>query len=74
MMTETHSTKNQDKLPHLLTASDVANILGLGRSTVYQLLQRGELPCIRFGRSVRVHPDDLEKFIWTNTINVGSRD
>lgn len=47
----------------LLNAQDVAEALSIGLSTVYQLLERGELTCIRIGRSVRVRPEDLEEFI-----------
>jgi len=45
---------DHDKLPRLLTVQEVSRILHLGRSTVYKLIQLGELPCVRFGRSVRV--------------------
>jgi excisionase family DNA binding protein len=49
----------------LLNAQDIAEALSIGLSTVYLLLERGELPCIRIGRSVRVRPEDLEEFIET---------
>ena len=47
----------------LLNAQDIAETLSIGLSTVYLLLERGELPSIRIGRSVRVRPEDLEEFI-----------
>jgi len=47
----------------LLNAQDVAAALNMGLSTVYQLVERGELPSIRIGRSVRIRLQDLEKFI-----------
>ena len=50
-------------LSRLLNAQDVAAALNIGLSTVYQLVERGELPSIRIGRSVRIRPEDLEKFI-----------
>jgi excisionase family DNA binding protein len=50
----------------LLKPSEVASILGLGLSTIYLLIRRNELPCIRFGRAVRIHPEDVEKFIEAN--------
>ena len=50
-------------LSRLLNARDVAAALKMGLSTVYQLVERGELPSIRIGRSVRIRPEDLEKFI-----------
>ena len=50
-------------LSGLLNAQDVAAALNMGLSTVYLLVERGELPSIRIGRSVRIRPGDLEKFI-----------
>ena len=50
-------------LPRLLNAQDVAAALNMGLSTVYMLVERGELPSIRIGRSVRIRLEDLEKFI-----------
>ena len=50
-------------LPRLLNAQDVAAALKMGISTVYVLVERGELHSIRIGRSVRIRPEDLEKFI-----------
>ena len=57
----------------LLSVNKVAETLGLGRSTVYQLISRGELPAARFGRAVRVRPEDLEEFIAAKMNGVGDR-
>lgn len=51
----------------LLTAREVAEYLSLGLSTVYLLIQNGDLPSIRINRSVRVNPHDLIDFIEQNT-------
>jgi len=64
---------DHDTLPRLLTVQEVSQILHLGRSTVYQLIQLGDLPCVRFGRSVRVRPGDLEEFIETKLANTGNQ-
>lgn len=40
--------------PIMLRAAEVAAMLGLSRSEVYRLIDRGEIPSSRFGRSVRV--------------------
>jgi excisionase family DNA binding protein len=47
----------------LLTIPQVAAALSLGRSTVYELVQRGELPVVHIGRAVRVRFTDLEKWV-----------
>ena len=53
--------------PLLLRAGDVARLLGLGRSKVSAMLSAGELPAIRFGRSVRVPRVALERWIEERT-------
>ena len=50
----------------LLKGTQVAEILNISRSAAYNLIQRGNLPSVRFGRSVRVRPTDLENFIEQN--------
>lgn len=40
--------------PIMLRPAEVAALLGLSRSEVYRLIERGDIPSARFGRSVRV--------------------
>ena len=54
---------NRDEL---LTASDVARILNVSLAFAYQLMQRGEIPTVHLGRSRRVIPDDLKRYISQN--------
>jgi excisionase family DNA binding protein len=44
----------------LLTARDVAGLLCVPVSTVYELTRGGRLPCLRIGRAVRFSKEDLE--------------
>ena len=55
--------RRENEIPKLLKADEVAETLNIGRSTVYQMLRRNEIPCIRIGRAVRVRQEDLESFI-----------
>ena len=50
----------------LLNGSQVAELLNISRAAAYNLMKRGLLPSVRFGRSVRVIPGDLELFILEN--------
>ena len=52
----------------LLTAAEIARVLNVSKAKAYQLMESGEIPTVRFGRSVRVREIDLEKFI-LNRIN-----
>lgn len=56
---------NSDYLnePRLLRSRDVARILNISEPAAYKLLQQEVLPVIRIGRSVRVHNEDLMRFI-----------
>lgn len=52
-----------DHFPALLTPLEVMDILGVGKNTVYRLLNSGELRGFRVGRSWRVSEDFLRCFI-----------
>jgi excisionase family DNA binding protein len=47
----------------LLNPSEVAEVLGIGRSRVYEFLAAGTLPSIRVGRSIRVPVEYLSEWI-----------
>ena len=49
--------------PLLITVEQAAEILTIGRSTIYQLIWNAELVPIRIGRSVRFKVDQLEEFV-----------
>jgi excisionase family DNA binding protein len=50
-------------LPRLLNLQEVAEILGCSVRTVRRRIDDRELPSIPIGRLVRVHPDDLDRYI-----------
>jgi prophage regulatory protein len=47
----------------LLRAEEVAELLGLGRTKVFELLTSGELPTVRIGRCVRVRREDVTRWV-----------
>lgn len=47
----------------LLTAEDAGRMLGVSRSTVFLLLQRGELRGVRIGRSRRFSRREIEELV-----------
>ena len=49
--------------PLLLTIRDAAYALGIGRSSFYELVARGEIRVVHLGRSVRVPPAELRAFV-----------
>lgn len=47
----------------LLTYRQAAEVLGVTDRTIWTLVDSGRLPAVRFGRSVRIDPNDLRAFI-----------
>lgn len=52
--------------PMLLTVSQTAELLQLGRDTVYQLTHREGFPAIRLGRNVRINRAALQAWLDKN--------
>jgi len=47
----------------LLTVGEAAAELRLSRSQVYELLKRGDLRALSIGKSRRITPSELDRFI-----------
>jgi excisionase family DNA binding protein len=60
MMQETTQSTAQ---PLLLTISEAAKMLSLGRTKVYELIATEGLPVVRFGRAIRVSPTSLQRWL-----------
>jgi excisionase family DNA binding protein len=57
------SHNNTPRTPRLITAKEAANILSIQKSTFYDWLARGYLPCHRMSRVIRVDKADLDEFL-----------
>ena len=47
----------------LLKPVEVTQVLGIGRSLVYELIARKEIPSVRIGRCIRVPADSLQRWL-----------
>jgi excisionase family DNA binding protein len=47
----------------LLNLRDTSEVLGCSMKTLRRRIEAGELAVIRDGRIVRVHPEDLQRYI-----------
>jgi excisionase family DNA binding protein len=47
----------------LLKPSEVAQVLGIGRSLIYELIARKEIPSVRLGRCIRVPAESLQRWL-----------
>ncbi len=48
------------------TVSESAAILGISRTTAYELVRSGALPCVRLGRRIVITRRTLEKLLGTS--------
>ena len=46
----------------LLTVSEAAKFLGVGRKQVYRLIKEGEIKAVKLGRSLQVPQSSLDRF------------
>ncbi len=49
--------------PLLVSVQDAAGLLGIGRTTLYELIRQGDVRPIRIGRCVRIPRRELEEFV-----------
>jgi excisionase family DNA binding protein len=52
---------------NFLTVIEIASILKISKALAYRLIANGEIPSIRFGRTVRVKTEALDEFIEKNS-------
>lgn len=53
----------QDQAESLLSRGDTARRLNISERLLWRLTQRGAIPCVRLGRSVRYCPKAIAKVI-----------
>jgi excisionase family DNA binding protein len=47
----------------LVSARDATRMLGVGRTTLYELINQGRLRPVHIGRSLRIPVAELERFV-----------
>jgi len=68
----TRNTRFED-LPDFLSVEGACAYLGLGRSTMYELLRRHQLLHARFGRVIRISRKAIEVYVQANEQRPGDR-
>ena len=49
--------------PRFVTVAEVAGLLRVSNMTVYRLVQSGQLPAVRVGRSYRIREADVNRYL-----------
>ena len=52
-----------DDLPLIMTVEDLAPILGVDKSTVYELVRCGRIKSLRIGTQIRILKQELIQFL-----------
>ena len=59
-----------DELPLLLNVKQLADLLGISDSSVYELIQEDDFPSLRIGKRIVVPKEELRKWISAHTKGV----
>ena len=55
--------KPDESPSRFVTVAEVAGLLRVSNMTVYRLVQSGQLPAVRIGRSYRLRQEDVDKYL-----------
>jgi excisionase family DNA binding protein len=66
--------EDREKLPLILTPTDLIEILPFGRSKVYHIIRSGELPAKKVGGSIIIHRDKFLLWLFDEEENNQSND
>jgi excisionase family DNA binding protein len=57
----------------VLTVPDVALLLKMSKAKVYILVQKGNIPYLKFDRNIRILESDLQKWLEKCRVNVSGK-
>ncbi|MHB1487647.1 MAG: helix-turn-helix domain-containing protein [Acidimicrobiales bacterium] len=55
--------QSQSSRVRYLTVGEVASLLRISNMTVYRLINSGQIPATRVGKSYRLREDDVDKYL-----------
>ena len=58
---------NYDELPLLLNTTELADLLGVSHSSVYELIQEPGFPSLRIGKRIVIPKEELRQWISDST-------
>ena len=73
MATKAKVKATSDTVPRLLRPREVAEVTGLERFRVYELVRTGRLPALRIGKTIRIAEDVLAEWIRRESAGGGAR-
>lgn len=67
-MSKTRHTGSMDELPLVLEVFDIQRIMGISRTTAYELVHRPDFPAFRSGRLIRISREAFFEWMAKNRI------
>lgn len=55
-----------DELPYVISVPQLAKLLGIGRNTAYDLVNRGDIRSLKIGKAIRIPKSAAIEFIEKN--------
>lgn len=52
-----------DSIDHAITVKELASILHMGKTSIYEMVRRGSIPYIHFGYTIRFDPHMLSMWM-----------
>ena len=62
-----HQQPSEEDGQQLLSVQQACQLLGVGRSWVYQRINSGQIPSVQLGGNLRVKREDLQEYIAKHT-------
>lgn len=63
-----------ESYPDVLSVADIQKALGIGRTKAYELINTGQIKCIKIGNAIRVPKQMLLDYIYRRSYNNGEAD
>ena len=60
----------KDDSSRLLNMDEASNLLGLKKSTLYQVVMRKQIAHVKLGKLTRFRPEDIQAYISKNIVEV----
>jgi excisionase family DNA binding protein len=54
---------NPQELPFVLSVSELAAVLHIGRNAAYHLVNSGQIRCVRIGKNIRIPQSALMEYL-----------
>lgn len=57
-----------EPLPNLLTVAELVPLLGISRTTVYEMVTKRQIPHLRIGMMIRFDPGEIARWLRLKTV------